>query len=414
MAAWGIDEHRIDTALAAVRAEPVSEPERDDLFARAVWSVLIEPGDSVAGKLIAAVGADRAARMIIDRAPASALVEACEGDITHEKAIDALDRWLPRLRSDDVLRSLENAARCRARMVVPHDRHWPEGFAALGPSEPVLLWARGDTALLRRPGVAIVGARAATGYGEHVAMEFTAGLAARGVAIISGGAYGIDGMAHRAALASAADTIAVLAGGVDRLYPSGHDALLTRVIADGLVIGEAPCGSAPTKWRFLQRNRVIAALARATVVVEAGHRSGALSTANHALDIGRPVGAVPGAITSAASAGCHRIIREGFAVCVTSVTEIMQLAFEGDGVLELPADDDAAASSGDDPVHTRVLDALRPRRGQTTLDIARAVGESESRVRAVLGLLSIDDRALCGDDALWRRPENRAKPSSAE
>lgn len=299
-------------------------------------------------------------------------------------------------------------------MVVPHDRHWPDGFAALGPSEPVLLWARGDSALLRRPGVAIVGARAATAYGEHVAMEFTAGLAARGVAIISGGAYGIDGMAHRAALASAGDTVAVLAGGVDRLYPSGHDALLTRVIADGLVISEAPCGSAPTKWRFLQRNRLIAALARATVVVEAGHRSGALSTANHALDMGRPVGAVPGAITSAASTGCHRIIRDGFAVCVTSVTEIMQLAFEGDGVLELPADDEAESSSGDDPVHTRVLDALRPRRGQTALDIARAVGESESRVRAVLGLLSLDDRALCGDDALWRRPENRAKPSGAE
>lgn len=255
MAAWGIDDHRIDTALAGVRAEPVSEPERDELFARAVWSVLIEPGDRVAGLLITAVGAERAARMMIDRAPASALVEACEGEISHEKATDARDRWQPRLRSDDVLRSLESAARCGARLVVPHDQHWPEGLAALGPSEPVLLWARGDTALLRRPGVAIVGARAATGYGEHVAMEFTAGLVARGVAIISGGAYGIDGMAHRAALASAGDTIAVLAGGVDRLYPSGHDALLTRVISDGLVIGEAPCGSAPTKWRFLQRKR---------------------------------------------------------------------------------------------------------------------------------------------------------------
>ncbi|MDF2576486.1 MAG: dprA, partial [Agromyces sp.] len=164
--------------------------------------------------------------------------------------------------------------------------------------------------------IALVGARAATGYGEHVTMEASAGLVDRGFAIVSGGAYGIDGMAHRAALASRGVTVAFLAGGVDRFYPLGHEALLARIADTGAVVSELPCGSAPTKWRFLQRNRLIAAAADATVVLEAGMRSGSLNTAGHAAALGRPLGAVPGPVTSPASAGCHRLLREFDAVCV--------------------------------------------------------------------------------------------------
>lgn len=395
----------------------------DELFARAIWSVLVEPGDSVAGVLIRRVGAVSAAQLVLDRAAPMVLSEATSGEITADDAESGLKRWTARLRATDVLRSLESAGRCGARMIVPGDVHWPDAaIAALGDSPPVLLWAKGDLELLRRPGVAIVGARAATGYGEHVAMEFAAGLCARDVVVVSGGAYGIDGMAHRAALASGGATIAVLAGGIDRLYPSGHEALLTRVAEQGLLLSEVPCGTAPTKWRFLQRNRLIAALSAATVVVEAGRRSGALNTARHALGMGRPVGLVPGPITSAASAGCHAMLRTEPVACVTSVAEVMQLACEADGVLDMAmalefdegnvggdgsdeggSDEGSADERHRDPLVTRVIDALRPRRGQPVDELARAVGESAERIRSVLGRLDLDGKAARGADGLWRR-----------
>ncbi len=432
MSRWGIDEHRIAAAMALVRpqgdaewvienAEGHDEPGTlDELFARAIWSVLVEPGDAVAGALIASVGAVTAARLVIDRGSPIVLSDATRGEISPEAAGSGLNRWTERLRAADVLRSLEGAARCGARMVVAGDAHWPAALDALGDSPPVLLWARGDLELLRRPGIAVVGARAATGYGEHVAMEFAAGLAARDVVVISGGAYGIDGMAHRAALASGGATIAVLAGGIDRLYPSGHEALLTRVAEQGLLLSEVPCGTAPTKWRFLQRNRLIAALSAATIVVEAGRRSGSLNTARHALGMGRPVGMVPGPITSAASAGCHATLREEPVTCVTRVAEVMQLAFEADGVLDIPAPVERGeathqpAEFADDSLGLRVVDALRPRRGQSVDQVAREVGESATRIRSALGVLDLEGHAMLGVDGLWRRARATTAISTIE
>ena len=153
-------------------------------------------------------------------------------------------------------------------------------------------------------------------------MDWAAELAASGVTIVSGAAYGIDGMAHRAALNAGGVTVAMLAGGVDRAYPAGHTELLARIAAHGVVASEVPCGSAPTKWRFLQRNRSISALAQATVVVEAGWRSGSLNTAGHAAALGRPLGAVPGPITSTTSTGCHLLIQAGIARLITSADDL--------------------------------------------------------------------------------------------
>ncbi|WP_228545933.1 DNA-processing protein DprA [Microcella flavibacter] len=436
---WGIADAVIDAALAAVGRAPRDRAARDEAFARVVWSVLVEPGDATAGALIRHCGAADALRVLLDRRPASALVEATEGEIAPRAAGEARARWIPRLRSDDVLRALASAARCDARLLLPQDALWPSGLDDLGDSAPVVLWVRGDPIALRRPGIAVVGARAATGYGEHVAMELSAGLVGRGAAVISGGAYGIDGMAHRAALASGGTTVAVLAGGIDRFYPSGHEALLQRIVQSGAVVTEAPCGSAPTKWRFLQRNRVIAALARATVVVEAGRRSGALNTAHHALDLGREVGAVPGPVTSAASAGCHRLLREHPAVCITGSADAMVLAFGMDGVIpdDDPVDEDGAAGRSargpltpdggiergeedaaaprEDPIVTRVADALRPQRRQTAEELARAAGVSVETVRGALGILALEERAIGDDLGRWRRaPVPRRKRSEAE
>ena len=244
--------------------------------------------------------------------------------------------------------------------------------------------------------VAIVGARAATGYGEHVATEFAAGLVDRGAVVVSGGAYGIDGAAHRGALANGGRTVAVLAGGLDRLYPAGHDALLRRVADTGLLLAEVPCGTPPTRYRFLQRNRLIAAISDSVVIVEAGARSGSLNTAGHAAEIGRPIGVVPGPITSAASAGCHRLLREFPATCVTNVSEVLELHRSGESDAE-PGFDRPSLEA------LRVIDALSARLGRDSGELARLSGLAENEVRAVLGQLELAGTAGRGEGGWVRR-----------
>ncbi|MGV8970696.1 MAG: DNA-processing protein DprA [Rhodoglobus sp.] len=284
-----------------------------DTVARVVLSAMIEPGDGDAGFLVAGVGAAGAVRVIMDCGDSSALAPL-------------RDRARPRFQAGIVEVGLRQAARFGATLVTPDHPHWPTRMNDLGIRAPFALWVRGNSEILTdEKTTAIVGARAATGYGEHITMELAAGLVERGHTIASGAAYGIDGMAHRAALASGGRTIAYLAGGVDRFYPSGHDALLTRIVEHGAVVSELPCGSMPTRWRFLARNRLIAANSAAVVVAEAGWRSGSLNTATHAAELGRPVGAVPGPVTSAASAGCHRLIRENRATLITNTEEAAEL-----------------------------------------------------------------------------------------
>jgi DNA processing protein len=203
-------------------------------------------------------------------------------------------------------------------------------------------------------------------------------------------------MAHRAALASHGLTVAFLAGGVDRFYPSGHDALLERIVQSGAVISELPCGSPPTKWRFLQRNRLIAASSLATVVLEAGWRSGSLNTARHALDLDRPLGAVPGPVTSAASAGCHKLLRDGYAMCVTGPDEMAELAPLGE--LTIPP----LSADRPDPDATRVLDALSTTAPRSTPDIAARSGMSIGHVQSVLGRLELQG-VVRDSDRGWRR-----------
>lgn len=379
MTMFGLKEAEVAQLVRAVSLD--DDLDRDQIesrFARAAWSGIAEPGDAVATLLIDALGAAGALAALVERRPAAHLVTPY---ISAADAQQALDRWMPRLAPPVALQWLRQAARHGARLRVPGDDLWPAGFQALGDHTPIALWTRGpDDALAALDrSVALVGARAATGYGEHVTMEASAGLVDRGFAIVSGAAYGIDGMAHRAALASRGHTIAFLAGGVDRFYPSGHDALLTRIAEHGIVASELPCGSAPTRWRFLQRNRLIAAASLATVVLEAGWRSGSLNTAAHAGDAGRPVGAVPGPVTSAASAGCHRLIRDGKAELVTT------------------ADEMAALAGGPEPEeprytreHTRVLDALSVTAQRTADTIAARAGLTVAETQSELARLEVE------------------------
>lgn len=235
-----------------------------------------------------------------------------------------------RVRAEDHLRA---AVAIGARLIIPEDADWPAvPFASFALcrhdhlSVPLALWARGPGRLaeLAERSVAIVGSRAATGYGTWVANSLSYGVAELGLTVISGAAHGIDGAAHRGALAAEAPTIAVLACGVDRAYPAGHARLLRYIAGAGLVVSEYPPGAVPARHRFLVRNRIIAALAAGTVVVEAGWRSGARRTASDASLLGRPVMAVPGPVTSALSVGCHRLLREPGTVAVTSAEEVVE------------------------------------------------------------------------------------------
>ncbi|GFZ89369.1 DNA-processing protein DprA [Nesterenkonia alkaliphila] len=319
--------------------------------ARAELCRLIEPGDLLGAVTISALGAEAAHRLLVSgREPAEheqqrvgEAAEAAGLSRGQRRLAEGLQRWRTRLlqltRSEQMLNALH---RIGGGVLVPEDACWPEQLQDLGAAQPLCLWFRTVPGAqdpyarmlrgLPQPGrsLAVVGAREATDYGSRIAWESARELAGHAVTVVSGGAYGIDAAAHRGALSATegAPTIAVLAGGVDRFYPAGNASLLNSIAEQGLILSEMAPGSSPTKSRFLQRNRLIAALAAATVVVEARWRSGALSTANHALSIGRPVGAVPGSVYSASSAGCHRLLRETPAQLVTDAADAVQLVLE--------------------------------------------------------------------------------------
>ncbi|MFB9686124.1 DNA-processing protein DprA [Amycolatopsis plumensis] len=305
--------------------------------ARAFLQHVAEPTNPVLARYIADVGPVDAAHRIADcSAPADVLTES-----RRDASWPLVDT------------NLQTAASLGGRFVIPEDDEWPAvafaGLSTLAPNgdtyvgPPVGLWVQGEPRLdelAAAPSIAIVGSRAATEYGEHHAAEFANGLAARGVPVFSGAAYGIDGAAHRGALAADGVTVAVLGCAVDVGYPAGHVGLLDRIVrSGGAVVSEYPPGTPPARHRFLDRNRLVAALTTATLVVEAGRRSGARHTARLAYTLSRPVLAVPGPVSSATSAGCHQLIQDGTARLVTSVDDVI-------GVIEEGNDADTAPETG--------------------------------------------------------------------
>jgi DNA processing protein len=325
--------------------------------------------------------------------------------------VEAADRVRRGLVDDDVARhtaarrgidraaaDLELLAGRGGRLITPDTGEWPLlSFAGFGGAcgvrprggPPMVLWARGPARLdeVTERAAAVVGTRASTGYGEQVTADLVAGLTERDVAVVSGGAYGIDGAAHRTALHCDGITVAVLAGGLDILYPAGHSALLHRIGQHGLLFSEYPPGVRPARHRFLTRNRLVAAVAGAAVVVEAGLRSGAANTAAWARALGRVVGAVPGPVTSSASAGCHALLRHG-AELVTRAEDIVE--FVGRiGELAPEAPRPTTAFDGLSDAERRVYEAL-PGRGAATVDqIAVASGLMPGQVLGPLAILEV-------------------------
>ncbi|WP_367948313.1 DNA-processing protein DprA [Rathayibacter sp. VKM Ac-2835] len=425
---------RTETRLARRLLPEDSESDPVEALARAAWSSLAEPGDAVAATLIERFGAGGALAHVVGSASAGEiLAESAAADVRRvesgsandpaavigrsENAFDStvdgesdgddyrsgtrvlaagLARWRPRVDRALLRRRLEIAHRLDARLLLPDCDGWPPPLADLGEHAPFVLWSRGDPLALATPHrLAVVGARAATGYGEHVAADLTAGTAERGVLIVSGAAFGIDAVAHKAALGAGGRTVAFLAGGSDRLYPTAHSDLLHRVIATPgcSVVTEVPPGTTPTRWRFLQRNRLIAASTAATVVVEAGARSGSLNTAGHAAALGRPLGAVPGPVTSASSAGCHRLLREYAATCVTSAPEVVELLGIS-AVLAVAPEVSRTAS--------RVLDVLRADGAHETEALAQRSGLSVPETLDVLGTCLATGLVQRDAEGRWR------------
>lgn len=313
-----------------------SGPETERI-ARAALTRLLEPGSVLGTTAVRVWGPERALQILTgvdrpgpDERQELSLVLAGEGTpLTERTWTKALQGWTARTASLSPERDLESLGRLGGGLLIPGDPGWPRNVEDLGPAAPVALWYRGAGGVPRRQStLAVVGSRDATAYGQSVTRTLSSGVATRGLTVMSGGAYGIDAMAHRAALAAGTGTpltAAVMAGGLDRYYPAGHEELLREVSSRGILLSEMPPGASPTRHRFLQRNRLIAAMSGAVLVVEARWRSGAQNTAGHALGLGREVGVVPGPVTSPQSAGCHRLLRESPAVVVTDLEEALAL-----------------------------------------------------------------------------------------
>ncbi|AVH56235.1 MULTISPECIES: DNA-processing protein DprA [Streptomyces] len=336
----------------------------DEPLARAALARVIEPGDEVGGRWLREFGAVEVARRLAEGG------EPLPG--VSEKRWEGLRGRAGRVRPE---LDLARARGAGVRFICPGEPEWPTQLDDLGDARPTGLWVRGRPSLriwaLRS--VAVVGARACTEYGAHMAATLGAGLAERGWVVVSGGAYGVDGAAHRGALGAGGATVAVLACGVDRPYPRGHTELITRIAEQGLVVGELPPGDHPTPSRFILRNRVIAALTRGTVVVEAAYRSGALVTARAAQRLGRFTMGVPGPATSGLSAGVHELLRGGDAVLVSDAADVTELV--GD-MGELAPDRRGPVLPRDllAPGAERVLAALPARGPAGAEEIARGAG----------------------------------------
>lgn len=388
-------------ALARLAALGRQDDDPGAAFARVAWSMLTEPGDGIAGVLVERLGPERSLRLILDAmdAPGGArrVADACREALSisggdHARLVDdlarAFARWRPRAGTATVEHAVDAAIAVGAQLIIPEDGDWPAGLADLGPHAPLALWLRAapGRAALSAPALGIVGSRAASRYGTDITAEIASAAVDAGVAVLSGGAYGVDATAHRVALAAGGATVAVLAGGIDQLYPSGNIELLHHVMRSGAVVAESAPGVRPSRWRFLQRNRLIAAMAGAVVVTEAGVRSGALNTANHAAQLGRPVGAVPGPLMASTSAGCHRLVAAGRATLLTSIRDAVDLVVGVDGGQPV------VRAASDDPLLLRVLDALGRRRGISVQEIARRAGMGITEVTDTLALAELEAR----------------------
>lgn len=427
----------------ATDSSPATAPESDRL-ARLALNHAVEPADPLIGRILshhtpeqvlAAIHADQLADLDPDPTRRDRLVDRCTG-------------LRLRLGPGQVEAGIATAETVGARFIIPGDKDWPLQLDDLGELRPIGIWAigrwpPGQTTMVNQAAIAdptvmtdrivitdsttmadmvsVVGARACTGYGSYNAGMIASDLASAGLTVVSGAALGIDAAAHRGALAVGRPTVAVLACGIDRVYPRVHETLLRAIAECGAVFSELPPGASPTRFRFLHRNRIIAALGIGTLVVEAARRSGSLVTARLAAELGRVVMAVPGPVTSDQSTGTHELIRDG-ATLVTGAMEVREACASltvasliahksaretvrstmrsgaNRTVAEAPTRTESSSRSEPvDPVEELVAEALPSARapaGADVLTVARTAGLPPDVVFAALGRLAAVGRAV--------------------
>jgi DNA protecting protein DprA len=278
-----------------------------ELVARARLFAAVEGGSTFWSREVFSNGAS----YVLDRA-----LNGAYDPIKYARTID-------RLKSSNADELLQSISQTGATFLTPQDSTWPQSVNDLA-APPIALVVKGDPRFLTGNSLAIVGTRNPTQYGVRIAQDFAAGFVDRDWAIISGGAYGIDAAAHKGALIAEGVTVAVIAAGIDINYPAGNARLFAEIAELGCLVSEVTPGTPAIPSRFLTRNRLIAALSNATLVVEAAFRSGSLRTARDAAELMRPVMAIPGPITSPVSEGCHRLIGERAAEIVTSVADAVE------------------------------------------------------------------------------------------
>lgn len=328
--------------LAPLLSDADHEPQ--DAFALAAFSKLCEPGDGLAGLLMEQLSPSALLQQVIARSQSQVIADLLGPDSVaqfedkFESTWDeiwqnAMQRWQPRLSRKELIASLgwlaSQKPAARGSLVLRDADDYPMGFLDLGAHRPYALWCLGDPQLLASPNIlGIVGSRQVSRYGADVTRDIAAVAGQSGLVTVSGGAFGVDALVHESALALGAKTVAVMAGGLGHLYPRSNLQLLQRVAEEGLIFTESVPEVTPAKFRFLQRNRLIAALGQATVIVEAGATSGALSTGNHAISLGREVAVVPGPIDSAYSIGCHDFLNRwlGSVQLLARPQQILELA----------------------------------------------------------------------------------------
>ncbi len=370
-------------------------------LACASWSRLTEAGDLAADLLLNELG-PVAALKIARRAASDdpqrwhtylpvELVRRSGGD----KWDKSFARWRGRLEALDLPALEKMLSRGRFKLITRRDSDWPEAFNNLS-NAPWALWAIGDTTLLNRESsktVAMVGARAVSALGHDVATELAWRCAGEGMTLVSGGAYGVDCLVHQACLRAQTPTISLLAGGLDRPYPASNTEMFKQIARSGLLVSQYPPGARPTRWRFLDRNRLIAALSGATVVVQAGFRSGALNTARHGMEMGRQVGAVPGPINQPEWAGSNQLIRDG-ATLISGADDILEMIAPLGTVTSERTRVAGGYLDGLDPLSARILDATPLRSPVNAEAIARASGAAIEEVASVMGNLEMDGRVI--------------------
>lgn len=390
-----------------------------DEMAAMAFTRLAEGEDAQAVELVSEYGYAQAFEIIADCA------RGATPPVGYEKP---MPRWVHRFDSDAFARDLDRQEELGLGFTYRGASTWPEAFEYLGDGAPLGLWYQGSLTMLEAPAISVVGSRDCSEYGRKIAYDFAYDLAEGGYIIISGGAVGIDAAGHAGALAASrrferGATVVVFANGLGRFYPKSNTSLFTGIAhSGGLFLSEAPPDASPHRHRFLSRNRIIAALGHITLVVEAPYRSGALSTARHALTIGREVAVVPGAITSPHSAGCHRLLREG-GICVASLDHIYELLPPAPNSFRLPAEGRRANASRAEqaerdrapvgsralvndamaghPLAVRVREGLAPRSTRSAGEIAREAGVSVREAIAALGMLEAAGIAE-HIDGLWR------------